>query len=240
MEFSKYCRLIRITEADHILTAFAVLMTNKARMWWEYAEKSLPRPIRCQAAKEVFLHKYGNIMKRQESINKLKKLYQNSMTITEFFIEAEDLNLYAGLDPETLLDFLIPGLNTALQDTLEVADLIQPITTYEQWKAKALHLGAKLEGRVKSKGNHSKSKSDLKSGGKVKSNKSEGGARKDKAKVQIPKSEKDRRMRDGECGKCRKAGHFGKDCRTGWKYDAASTSPPTESKAVTTIKKKIL
>ena len=131
MEFIKYCRLIRITEDDHILTAFAVAMTNKAGMWWEYAEKSLPRPVTWEAAKEVFLNKYSNILKRRESINKLKKLYKNSMTINEFFTEAEDLNLYAGLDPETLPDFLRPGLNAALQDTLEVADSIQPITTYE-------------------------------------------------------------------------------------------------------------
>ena len=105
LEFTKYCRLIRITNNDHILTAFAIAMTDKAAMWWEYAEKSLPRPVRWQAAKDAFLHKYGNILKRQESINKLKKLYQNSMTITKFFTEAEDLNLYAGLDPETLPDF---------------------------------------------------------------------------------------------------------------------------------------
>ena len=108
LEFTKYCRLIRITNDDHILTAFAIAMTDKAAMWWEYAEKSLPRPVRWQAAKDAFLHKYGNILKRQESINKLKRLYQNSMTITEFFTEAEDLNLYAGLDPETLPDFLRP------------------------------------------------------------------------------------------------------------------------------------
>ena len=44
-------------------------------------------------------------------------------------------------------------------------------------------------------------------------------------------------MKDGECVKCGKAGHFGKECRTGWKYDAASTP---ESKAVTTIEKKRL
>ena len=96
--------------------------------------------------------------------------------------------------------------------------------------------------RAKSKGNHSKYKADTKSNGKSKSksNKTKSGeARKDKAtdKVQVPKSEKDRRMKDGECVKCGKAGHIGKDCRTGWKYDAASAIA-TESKTVTTIEKK--
>ena len=46
LEFTKYCRLIKITNDDHILTAFAIAMTDKAAMWWEYAEKSLPRPVR--------------------------------------------------------------------------------------------------------------------------------------------------------------------------------------------------
>ena len=153
LEFMKYCRLIRITEDDHILTPFAVAMTDKAAMWWQYAEKSLPHPIRWQAAKAAFLVKYGNILKRQESAHKLKTLSQNSMTIADFFTEAEDLNLYAGLDPETLPTFLKPGLNVALQDVLDIADSIQPITTYKDWKAKALHLGTHQEARVKYRAN---------------------------------------------------------------------------------------
>ena len=39
LEFTKYCCLIMITNDDHILTAFAIAMTDKAAMWWEYAEK---------------------------------------------------------------------------------------------------------------------------------------------------------------------------------------------------------
>ena len=46
LDFTKYCRLIRITEDDHILTAFAIAMTDKDAMWWEYAERSLPHPVR--------------------------------------------------------------------------------------------------------------------------------------------------------------------------------------------------
>ena len=133
-------------------------------MWWEYAEKSLLRPVKWQAAKEAFLLKYGYVLKRQESANKLKKLYQNSMTIADFFTEVEDLNLYAGLDPETLPAFLKPGLNAALQDTLDVALAIQPITNYANWKAKVLHLGTNLEARAKNKANSNKPKSDTKKG----------------------------------------------------------------------------
>ena len=51
--------------------------------------------------------------------------------------------------------------------------------------------------------------------------------------VQVPESEKERRMTEGQCVKCGKAGHKGKDCWTGWKYDPAST--PTATAAVTTI-----
>ena len=121
---------------------------------------------------------------------------------------------------------------------MQVAKAIQPITTYEDQKAKVLDLGTNLEADAKPKNNHNHlgRKSDAKSNGKAQSNKPKGEGHKDK--VQVPKSEKDRRMKDGECVKCGKGGHFGKDCRTGWKYNAASTSAHAESKAVTTIEKK--
>ena len=130
-----------------------------------------------------------------------------------------------------------------MQDTLEVADSIQPITTYEQWKAKALHLGTKLEVRTRSRGNHPKTKADGKLNGKSKSNKGKSGeARKDKDKatavVQVPKSEKERHMKNGECVKCGKAGHIGKECRTGWKYNAAAAPATPAGLAVTVIKEK--
>ena len=212
LEFTKYCCLIRITENNHILIAFAVAMTDKAGMWWEYAKKSLPHPVRWQAAKEVFLKKYGNILKQQESTNKLKKLCQNSMTIADFFTEAEDLNLYPGLDPETLPDFLRPGLNAALQNTLYIANLIQPISTYADWKAKALHVGTNLKARVKDKSRakvqsntESNTESDIESNTKSKSksdrklsmSKSNSSASDEAPKVktkvvQVPGSEKER------------------------------------------------
>ena len=44
-------------------------------------------------------------------------------------------------------------------------------------------------------------------------------------------------MKDGEFVKCGKGGHIGKDCRTRWKYDAASATT-AEPKAITTIEKK--
>lgn len=182
-------------------------MTERAGRWWEYAERSLPHPT-WQATKEAFLHKYGNILKREECTKKLKKLYQGSMTIADFFTEAEDLNLYARLDPETLPTFLKPELNTELRDTMEVAHALQPITTYQNWREKALHLGTRLEA------------------GKKKPNafKSDEGPH-EKSHIRI------------ECVKCGKKRHIGRDCRTGWKYEV-STATTTAELAITTIEKK--
>ena len=46
-------------------------------------------------------------------------------------------------------------------------------------------------------------------------------------------------MKDGQCIKCGKVGHIGRNCRTGWKYDAASgTATSAEFKGVTTIERK--
>ena len=89
------------------------------------------------------------------------------------------------------------------------------------------------DAKPKNNHNHPGRRSNAKSNGKAKPNKPKGEGRKDK--VQVPKSEKDSRMKDGKCVKCGKAGHFGKECRTRWKYDAASIP---ESKVVTTIGKK--
>ena len=57
LDFTKYCRLTRLVEDEHILTAFSIAMTDKAGRWWEYAEKSLPLPQTWQTTKEAFLRK---------------------------------------------------------------------------------------------------------------------------------------------------------------------------------------
>ena len=101
LEFGRYCKLIRLTEDDHILTAFGITMTSKAVRWWEHAEKALPHTVTWIATKQAFLRKYGNVLKHEECTDKLRTLFQGSMTIADYFTELEDLNLYAQLDPET-------------------------------------------------------------------------------------------------------------------------------------------
>lgn len=115
-------------EDGHILTAFSIAMTDKAERWWEYAEKALPHPQTWQAAKETFLRKYGNILKRDECTEKLMDLYQGSMSIADFFTEIEELNLYAQLDPESVPRFLKRRLNLDLRHALEISHSIKPIT----------------------------------------------------------------------------------------------------------------
>ena len=67
------------------------------------------------------------------------------MTIADYFTEVEDLNLYAELDSETFPGLLKPLLNPELRDLLKVCNNIKPITTYQEWKEKALQMGAELE-----------------------------------------------------------------------------------------------
>ena len=117
-------------------------MTSKAVRWWEHAEKALPHPVTWIATKQAFLRKYGNVLKREECTDKLRTLYQGSMTLADYFTELEELNLYAQLDPETFPMLLRSGLNADLRDLLTVTHSIKPITTYDEWKEKALQLGA--------------------------------------------------------------------------------------------------
>ena len=49
----------------------------------------------------------------------------------------------------------------------------------------------------------------------------------------VPQEEKDRRMAAGECIKCGRPGHMGKECRTGWKYEPTmSSTEPTPTPSV--------
>ena len=87
LEFGRYCKLIRLTEDDHIRTAFGIAMTSKAVRWWEHAEKALPHPVTWIAAKQAFLRKYGNVLKCEKCTDKLRTLFQGSMTIADYFTE---------------------------------------------------------------------------------------------------------------------------------------------------------
>lgn len=111
-------------------------MTGKAGRWWKYAEKALPHPQTWQAAKETFLRKYGNILKRDECTEKLMDLYQGSMSIADFFAEIEEPNLYAQLDPESVPRFLKRRLNWDLRHALEISHSIKPITRKKKKKRK--------------------------------------------------------------------------------------------------------
>ena len=142
LDFTKYCRLTRLAEDEHILTAFSIAMTDKAGRWWEYAEKSFPPPQTWQTTKEAFLRKYANVLKRDECVDKLRDLCQGSTSVADFFTEIEELNLYAQLDPESLPLPLKRGLNSDLRNAMDISHSIKPITTYQEWKEKALYLGA--------------------------------------------------------------------------------------------------
>ena len=109
--FSQYCKFIRITEDDHILMTFGIATINKAGKWWQYAEKSLPYPD---------LRKYGNVLKKDECTDKLRTLYQGSMTIGDYITEIEDLNLYAQLDPHLNFFSTMPTPASTINNSIDV------------------------------------------------------------------------------------------------------------------------
>ena len=63
---------------------------------------------------------YGDPRKKKDCANKLKILSQGSKTISEFFVEVQNLNTYAQLDIETLPTFLEPGLNDDLRRAMGI------------------------------------------------------------------------------------------------------------------------
>ena len=87
---------------------------------------------------------YGDRNKQRNSVTKIKNLQQGSSTISAFFTEADTLNIYAQLDPQTLPNFLEPGLNDDLRMQMELKNNMQPLNSYTQWKERALDLGSKL------------------------------------------------------------------------------------------------
>ena len=181
---------------------------------------------------------YGDRNKQRNSVTKIKNLQQGSRTISAFFTEADTLNIYAQLDPQTLPNFLEPGLNDDLRMQMELMNNMQPLNSYTQWKERALDLGLKLEANKKrhaiprtgkiapnpNRGgntfNNNPSSSNNNAGNSTTNN-----PKKSKPTQKlVPQEEKDRRMAAGECIKCGRPGHMGKECRTGWKHE-----PPTSS-----------
>ena len=72
LDFTKYCRLIRISEDDHILIAFAVAMTEKASIWWEHAEKSLPNPSHSRQQKQRFCRNMETCLSNRNAKTRLR------------------------------------------------------------------------------------------------------------------------------------------------------------------------
>ena len=191
---------------------------------------------------------YGDRNKQRNSVTNIKNLQQGSRTISALFTEADTLNIYAKLDPQTLPNFLEPGLNDDLRMQMELMNNMQPLNSYTQWKERALDLGLKLEANKK---RHATPRT-----GKIAPNTNRGGntfnnnpsssnnnagnstinnPKKSKpTRELVPQEEKDRRMAAGECIKCGRPGHMGKECRTGWKYQPSTSS--TEPTPTTSVK----
>ena len=200
IRFKKYCRLIKLTEDSDILTAMGIAMEEKAALWWEHAEDGITS---WEAARTALLRTYGDPRKQKDSANRLKKLPQGSMTISEYFMEIENLNIYAQLNPETLPTFLEPGLNDDLRKRMEIMQSLQPVEAYSEWKKRALEQGIYLEaGKRKNV--------DRKKDGIKLTEDTEG------KNQLVSREEKDRRIVAGECIKCGRQGHIAKNCRKGW------------------------
>ena len=230
ISFDRYCKILKLKTDEDILLAVGIAMTGKATLWWHHMEREVTT---WQEAKEAVTSVYGDPRKKKDCANKLKSLCQGSMTISEFFVEVQNLNTYAQLDVETLPTFLEPGLNDDVRRAMEYIESLKPITTYKEWKEKALQQGGYLEAsRKKDRKPTTNNPPSGRGNAPHKTlhkheNPTAAAAKERKPRTTqklVPSEEKDRRMAAGECIKCGRPGHMGKECRTGWKYE-----PPTSS-----------
>ena len=228
INFERYCRILKLKTDEDILLAMGIAMTGKATLWWHYME---PEVTTWQEAKEAVTSVYGDPRKKKDCANKLKCLAQGSMTISEFFVEVQNLNTHAQLDVETLPTFLEPGLNNDLRSSMEYMESLQPINTYKAWKERALQRGRYLKAAWKKdrKYIHNPSLEDGNTTPETPNQPDDPttaaakGTKPRATQSSVPQEEKDSRMAAGECLKCGKFGHIAKNCRTGWKYDLAVT-----------------
>ena len=142
ISFERYCKILKLKTDEDILLAVGIAMTGKATLWWHHMESGVTT---WQEAKEAVTSVYGDPRRKKDCANKLKSLCEGSMTISEFFVEVQNLNTYAQLDVETLPIFLEPGLNDDVGRAIEYIESLQPITTYKEWKERALQQGGYLE-----------------------------------------------------------------------------------------------
>ena len=126
INFERYCKIIKLRTDEDILLAMGIAMTGKATLWWHHIEQEVTT---WQEAKEAVTCVYGDPRKKKDCANRLKNLSQGSMTISEFFVEVQNLNTYAQLDVETHPTFLEPGLNDDLRRAMEYMESLQPIDT---------------------------------------------------------------------------------------------------------------
>ena len=157
---------------------------------------------------------------------------------------------------ETLPTFLEHGLNDDLRRAIKYMESLQPIDTFKAWKERALQQGNNLEaarrkdrkpttnnpasGRGASERgtsyrgpNNPTSTTPISAAAAAATTPKERNPQATQGLV--PQKERDRRMAAGDCFKCGKAAHIGKNCRTGWRNDPAvvATTPATPAAATT-------
>ena len=121
---------------------------------------------------------------------------------------------------------------------------LQPIDTYKAWKERALQQGSNLEAarrkdRKPTTGNTSFKKPNNPAASTSTSASAPAASTPKEKKAcatqsLVPQEERDRRMAAGDCLKCGKAGHIGKNCRTGWRYDPSAAAAATATPAAAT------
>ena len=212
IDFKKYCRLRSLRSDEDILLAMGIAMRGKAARWWDFAEKKVTS---WEEAKGAVLGAYGDRVKQVNCANKLQEYRQESMTIREFFIEVEDLNFYAQLDPETLPAFLEPGLKDELREEMGLLQATHPVGTYEAWKERALEEGSYIDAGKKAR---RRRKLITRGAGGTPSkptNKQIPPWPKNKKpvprKIGVPQAEYSRKT----LSKCAKSGHMGKEMQEG-------------------------
>lgn len=85
---------------------------------------------------------YDDLGQLEEHLRKLNCLIQHGTTYN-YFLEAENLNLYAQLPEKTLWMILEQGLSPATRAT--IAWINAPLKSFTIWKRQALTIGATLD-----------------------------------------------------------------------------------------------
>ena len=117
MSFERYCKVIRVTEDDHILTAFGIAMLEKAGRRWQYAEKTLPSPNTWERDKRHLSPQIWECLeKKKMGVQTSSECYiRECQPTADYFTEVADLNLLAQLDPETFPCLLKPLIHPGLR-----------------------------------------------------------------------------------------------------------------------------